>query len=298
MTRRYFIPGSEWLYAKLYTGPKTAERLLTGYIHPLLEEWMTKGQINRYFFLRYGDPEFHLRLRLHIKDDAACLAAVLERLHNLFSECMEAGLLSNVTYDTYQREIERYGIATIELSESLFCIDSRHILRLLAALARDDEADPDTLRWQLSLRLVDDWLAAFNYDIEGKVKLMSLLSESFRREFGMTQRIFTKQINDKYRKLKGQINASFDLADPSMSRYASLLRERHSEIAGALPSLLEALGTQESPDRDALIRSYIHMTMNRMFRSRNRTFELVIYDFLLRYYKSRLAYPAAHTFHR
>jgi hypothetical protein len=48
---------------------------------------------------------------------------------------------------------------------------------------------------------------------------------------------------------------------------------------------------------DDLLGSYIHMMMNRMFRTRQRLMEMVLYDFLFRTYKSALAknrYPDMH----
>ena len=38
-----------------------------------------------------------------------------------------------------------------------------------------------------------------------------------------------------------------------------------------------------------LMGSYIHMLMNRLFKSNNRMHEMVCYDFLYRYYKSEWA---------
>lgn len=38
-----------------------------------------------------------------------------------------------------------------------------------------------------------------------------------------------------------------------------------------------------------LMGSYVHMLMNRLFKSKQRMHEMVIYDFLYRYYKSELA---------
>ena len=38
-----------------------------------------------------------------------------------------------------------------------------------------------------------------------------------------------------------------------------------------------------------LMSSYIHMTMNRLFKSKQRIHEMVVYDILFRYYKSELA---------
>jgi hypothetical protein len=38
---------------------------------------------------------------------------------------------------------------------------------------------------------------------------------------------------------------------------------------------------------DDYIGIYIHMTMNRLFRTENRLYELIIYDFMRRYYTSK-----------
>ena len=43
------------------------------------------------------------------------------------------------------------------------------------------------------------------------------------------------------------------------------------------------------PDLKSLISSIIHMSMNRIFMSRQRMHEMVIYDFLFRHYKSAIA---------
>ena len=40
---------------------------------------------------------------------------------------------------------------------------------------------------------------------------------------------------------------------------------------------------------NALLMSMIHMTMNRWFRTKNRLHELVIYDFMSRYYTGEIA---------
>ena len=38
----------------------------------------------------------------------------------------------------------------------------------------------------------------------------------------------------------------------------------------------------------SLLESLIHMTMNRWFKSKNRQYEMVVYDFLFRYYTSKI----------
>src|SRR5262249_22636366 len=62
---RTFPPGSEWLYVKLYTGPATLDQLLRDVIQPLVDGVLQTGAADRWYFIRYGDPHWHLRLRFH-----------------------------------------------------------------------------------------------------------------------------------------------------------------------------------------------------------------------------------------
>src|SRR5262249_23292773 len=59
-----FPPGSEWLYLKLFTGTATADQVLRR-IATVLSWALTSGGADRWFFIRYGDPDWHLRLRIH-----------------------------------------------------------------------------------------------------------------------------------------------------------------------------------------------------------------------------------------
>ncbi|MET8506888.1 thiopeptide-type bacteriocin biosynthesis protein [Streptomyces sp. NPDC004787] len=63
--RRRFPPGSPWLYAKLYCGPATADRVLEQVVRPLVDQALKTGAADSWFFVRYGDPDWHVRLRLH-----------------------------------------------------------------------------------------------------------------------------------------------------------------------------------------------------------------------------------------
>ena len=63
--RRSFPPGSEWLFAKLYSGPATADQVLRDVVRPVVERVLSAGAADRWFFIRYGDPDWHLRLRFH-----------------------------------------------------------------------------------------------------------------------------------------------------------------------------------------------------------------------------------------
>lgn len=59
---RTFIPGSQWVYIKLYTGEKTADDLLIQVIAPVIKKVQKAQHIKKWFFIRYSDPDFHLRI--------------------------------------------------------------------------------------------------------------------------------------------------------------------------------------------------------------------------------------------
>src|SRR5207253_1369387 len=61
--RRTFTPGSDWLYAKLYTGSATADSLLLDVVAPLARELLAADAVDSWFFIRYADPDWHLRVR-------------------------------------------------------------------------------------------------------------------------------------------------------------------------------------------------------------------------------------------
>lgn len=287
MTQRTFIPGSEWLYFKLYTGHKSADRLLTDIIQPMTSKLLNDGSIADFFFIRYSDPKPHVRLRFRIAATDH-YGRIFQATTAAFGECIDNGLLADVVCATYQRELERYGSRTIEVAERLFGADSRAVIGLLEHLAEVE--DPEQDRWLLSLRLLDDTLTLFGCDMETKSTLMEQVSLDFRSEFGCNKQPYSKQLDDKYRAHRELIETTLGNGRVTDNIYAKLLSARRKEmepIAGELRRL-ELDGEVQVPF-DSLLRSYMHMTMNRLFRSKNRMFEMVIYHFLSKYYKSALA---------
>ena len=67
-SKRTFYPGDEWLYFKLYTGIKTADDILIRSVFPVVKKLMREEIITKFFFLRYSDPDFHIRFRVLVKN--------------------------------------------------------------------------------------------------------------------------------------------------------------------------------------------------------------------------------------
>jgi thiopeptide-type bacteriocin biosynthesis protein len=286
---RRFPPGSEWLYAKLYTGTASADRVLSEMVRPMVAEAMRSGAADRWFFLRYGDPDWHVRLRLH-GDSRKLGSEVLPAMHDSLRPLIRDGLIWRVQLDTYEREVERYGgPEAIELAERIFQVDSEAALGVLAQLEGDDGADA---RWRLGALGTDMLLSDLGLDMEARRTLVARLRKGYGAEFhsGKSLHIkmgarFRKERRDLERLLDSGMNADHPLwpaIDP--------LRERSARLAPLVSELraLQAAGRLAVPFKD-LAASYVHLHVNRLLRSAHRPQELVLYDFLERLYESRAA---------
>ena len=285
MVQRSFILGSQWLYYKIYTGPKTADIVLTEIILPLVNEFENQNWIKKWFFIRYADPKTHLRLRFLVENKnhiSLIIAALFEKLKPF----VEMDMIWKVQLDTYHRELERYGSNTIALSESLFCIDSWATIRFLDLI---DGEDGEQLRWLYGLRAIDTLLTAFTYPLEAKLKLLEGLKIGFGQEFNMS-RPLKRQLDGKYRKERSQIEDFMLFTLNEKPDYLPILEIfEHSKI-NLEPISQKVLALDSSNllqvSANNLMGSYIHMLMNRLFKSKNRLNEMVCYDFLYRYYRT------------
>ena len=143
-----FMPGSEWLFARFNTAPGFADAILVDSVAPVIESLRRDRVADDWFFIRYSDPEFHLRLRIR-GAPRALAAEALPMLHEVADGLLARGLITKVPYDTYDRELQRYGGPNgIELCERIFGIDSDAVLELVASTLGDEGA---VARWQLTL---------------------------------------------------------------------------------------------------------------------------------------------------
>lgn len=285
MENRTFIPGSEWVYFKIYTGTKVADAILKNELFCYVSEMLNNNIIDKWFFIRYNDPHFHIRLRLYLKNKKD-YSIIFNRFFDFFLPIVESDLVWNIQCDSYHREIERYGANTITIIEDLFFIDSRYIIRLLQQL---DNEDAEQQRWKLALVIVDNYLSAFKLDLEKKRDFSKVNANNLKNEFGLIHHNETKQLNDKYRFFRNDIENSMLNRNETFKSIDII--KMHMQ---ALMPLIEKLIILEKScelqvTMISLISSLIHMSLDRLFRTKNRLHEMVIYEFLSRYYASEIA---------
>jgi len=286
--KRRFIPGDEWVYYKIYCGPKTADDLLTGCIKEGIKRFWDQKIIKLWFFIRYSDPDLHLRVRFLLVDEDY-INDLINGFNRVLEPFIKNEIIHGVKMDTYNREIERYGANTMELSEDLFCYDSELTIEFLELMKTG--TDPDLI-WMFVLRSIDDLLEDFKYKLPQKLNLLENLRNSFAVEFNM-ERYLKRQLDQKYRISKERI---FDLLrnkfyDNELHfRMDQLLKVRSQKSKDSIERILQEFDLNTSDNQlVAFLSSHLHMMVNRVFRTRQRIHELVIYDFMFRYYKSELA---------
>ena len=274
--KRKFPPGSEWLYLKIYTGIKTADLVLEEIIQPLVEYFQENNYISKWFFIRYHDPKPHLRVRLFL-NNISWYYEILEKVSHAFEQFIDSGEISNIKIDTYNREIERYGKNTIEEAESLFHKNSEFTLQCLHF---DDEE-----KIMVSLFYIDKIVNKLELPVSEKLGWIKNFNDSFKAEFKADKKL-NSDLDKKYRTFKPKY-IEFLLSDEfSEIRNCTLCHIEENDPVLQEIILLNKSQSLEIPLME-FFQSIFHMNINRMFISQQRLFEMVIYDYLMRFYKAQ-----------
>lgn len=271
-TKRVFVPGDEWLYFKIYSGPKMLEKLLINELKSITASLLDKGLIDSFFYVRYNDTGDHIRLRLHLSD-YRWVAEVLGAVNQALRQYVDDRVISNICIDTYKRELERYGPDTINTIERFFFYDSLFVINHLHALARADDG-----RWLVSLNLIDNIMKEVNFNIGQKAEFCDIMCKNFERELRVDQRNRVK-LDEKFRHWRNKIDNVISAEIPEVKLFLA-------NVQAPLKHILESSETSDKKTLRNMLASIFHMHFNRLFRSKARIQEFVMYYFLTKYYNS------------
>lgn len=286
------LPGSPWLYAKIYTGTNTADDLLQGPVLQLIQRY--GHAIDRWFFIRYNDPQFHLRLRFHVSDLGLRLD-LQQRLSEMASQWLSQGLIWDLQLAAYRPEIERYGgVRGLAQCERIFRADSEATLALLPHLRGDAGAE---IRWLVTLASVDGLLRSLFRDApDAYPACVQTMQRSFAAEFNADPSM--------RRGLSQKLRQHRPLITRVLAREGSTESAESSPLAAALATLATRDQLLDEPmdalrllvsDRQLTVplvhlgTSLAHMTVNRLIPADARAHEVVLYDFLHRHLLSQRA---------
>src|SRR5262249_42429974 len=150
-----------------------------------------------WFFVRYADPDTHLRVRFH-GDPERLRSRVQPALERAVAPLLDDGRLWRVQLDTYEREVERYGGPEgVAIAERIFQADSEAVLGLLERLDDGDAGGEE--RWQLALAGSAMLLSDLGLSIDEKRKLLDRLRTDFAAEFH-ADALLKRKIGERFAK--------------------------------------------------------------------------------------------------
>jgi thiopeptide-type bacteriocin biosynthesis protein len=283
--KRTFILGEEWIYYKIYCGNYSADTVLIESMLPIVKELQERKLIYHWFFIRYNDPKNHLRVRFHLTN-VDYLQEIIKLMQLHFGKLVEKDIVYDIATATYKREIERYGKTIITAVEKLFYYHSEKILQLIENTSPEDD---EIARIFATLQMIDDLLAEFEISLTYRQEFIYSMQLHFKEEHNIGKEN-AKKLDHLYRNYRMEI--SLFLTEKQEPLYLEGLleimktREEETKIIKTILSKIKENGTITSLE---LIASLIHMNINRTFRSKQRQYEMLCYDFMNRYYKTRLA---------
>jgi thiopeptide-type bacteriocin biosynthesis protein len=267
--QKNFIIGGKWLYYKIYCGVKTADTLLLDVFKPLSEELFKQKVIDKWFFIRYLDSEPHIRVRFHLLDIFQ-LGFLILKIKDLLVPYHESKQLWNIQLATYKRETKRYGSNTINEAEFFFYYDSKMILEIIKSSKNDE------IRFLMLFNWLENMLILFNFEDKKTLSFLKELQEQSKKEFNVNKMI-RKELSYKYRMLEPQL----------FNKNNFKFQEKNNLKEIVLWFLKLDKEQKLKVSTEDLLASFIHMSINRCFRSKQRLYEMMIYDFLYRKNKSK-----------
>ncbi|QBD77313.1 hypothetical protein EPA93_15465 [Ktedonosporobacter rubrisoli] len=278
---RLKAPGSDWLFLKLYSAPTLHEELIADPLRTLVQKVFTQKLAESWFFIRYTDPDPHLRLRFR-GNPSLLTSQLFQTLCSWASQLVSDGRCLKFAFDSYEREIERYGgLEGMALAEKLFDADSSAVIELLhLKRARRLTLAPQ----MLAVLTTDDLLASL--ELSPQERLHWYRQSLFNtKEVGMTYRLKSAELRALLKdthyiqKLEGGMQ---------LLKILNTRRICISQIAQQLSDLETQQGLMQPLSR--MYASFTHMHYNRL-QGINRQRERDISELALRTWMGLLGDP-------
>lgn len=280
---REFIPGSEWVYFKLYTGDNISDQLLINYIHPFIRDLKKRKIITKSFFIRFRDDDYHIRLRIRL-EDVTKWGNLWSLFHKIFSPLFAEGLISDIQCCVYKRELERYGDTTIEYVEKLFDLDTQ--ITLAAIEKSFNQEDHYIFRFHFAFYMIDFIFSCFEKQLLDRKTFSYQVCEGYLKEFEFTSNAYTSQLNEKFRVYRKDIETV--MVNPPQV-FVDILKKHKDEIESLAKTIILTIKGQKNLELlKSILSGIIHMFINRLFPSNNRLYEMIIFYFLTKLYNSFL----------
>jgi thiopeptide-type bacteriocin biosynthesis protein len=274
---------SQWLFFKIYTGLVTADAILRDELPETLLRANAKGLLDRWFFVRYGDPRHHLRLRFRAAMETENLHALLmEFVYELSAK----GLACDYATTTYRREVWRYGgTRGIAVAERIFQADSELVVSVLRGGGGAEQRLAE--RQLLSIWAIETVFRALDVPFTERLAACRRAVASERKE---TLRAWSTEFSKRRQGIAEWLTAASGDVLPATHEWFPAMRKWRDAVGTLGTELLElrARGELMRPLAE-IADSLIHMHMNRSMRLDQNWFERQARFWTMRRYREMLA---------
>ncbi|MTV41152.1 lantibiotic dehydratase [Duganella radicis] len=261
-----------WRYLKLYGGEEFLKNLCVESIFPIFNHYFATGKLKNWHFVRYADPDFHIRLRAQ-----GSMRAVAELMNELAEQVLSPLLVSRqlaaVSSDVYLPEVRRYGgHSDLLYAEAVFTIDSIFASKVFAL---EKETGGDEVVWRsvliatlqnIRLMLSTDMAESF----------VALERDKYANELDIDERA-QQAISRKYRFVRSIVEDAIRNAPVAESPLTELLEARYAELKKLFATRVAMIQLSFS-----FVSGVTHMMSNRIFTSPSRYQEFLIFEFISR----------------
>ena len=274
--KRFYLPCQKWIYFKIYCSELSVDWILKNELEKYIADLMKNNLIKIWFFIRYSDPNHHIKLRMNMKSDKNC-NDIIQGLNNAILKLVKYNYIWNVKISSYDRELERYSFLHYHFTEQLFHIDSVFFLKSLEFLKNNE------LKFLYNFKSSLDFIRLFYGADDEQLNFIKIVESSFKKEF-KTNKITQNQLSKKYRAIYSRIN---NFLEDSKEDYDIILRNNLSNRLSQINKELEnSIHSKNSIGKFDFVSSHIHMNTNRIFSTNQRLYEMITYDHLYRYCNS------------
>jgi thiopeptide-type bacteriocin biosynthesis protein len=279
-----FFPGEEWLYYKIYMGPESCDIWIREKLPELIAILTETIPGFEFFFVRYLDPDSHLRLRLRVPNSNQ-IGELIHLMNQICSKFVINKRIWKTEISTYVREDERYG-ANIEIFERAFCYDSQFWIKVLSYISKYNEFE--SLRWRLALASMYLYYSDFLGAPENWLTLLTRVIKSLEDEIRPSAS-FLYQVDKKYRDQKNRMELYVYGSGLTEIGISELFADRSVQMRELFSDLIVGDQFFETAKGIQNLTDLVHMSLNRGFRSKHRVQELVLYKYLFKMAKARIA---------
>lgn len=246
-----------WWCFKLYYDSNTINQTISS-LNSWCRHLIAEKKVRQYFFIRYSDPDSHLRIRLQMNDNYNSSHIVYDFIA-WFDEQMDQHRVSTYCICPYERDLERYGGPSVYQNvEEVFCTNSI-LVGDYFSFNTSSNIERDVL---FGLWVISNIFRSCGFTLNEQETILSnrFSQKSFRNEYRKQRELFISTVatepvghfNDPKYVISEKLTAHLE----SVQKYWMAINELDSR-------------RQLTNSKHDILFSLIHMFCNRLFGNNN-----------------------------